>query len=107
MKSLLAQSVDIGIKNPISARGPLVGINTLSDLINVLFSFIYPFIGVVLLLYFIKVGITILRSNGEKEKIKEAKDAIINLLIGFVLFVAAYFVVKLITYVLGFGGELF
>ncbi len=107
MGTELAQSIDIGTKSPITITGPLVGISKLADVFNIVLSFLFPFIGIVLLLQFLMAGYTLIRSDGTPEKIKEGKYRITYAILGLAILVAAYLIARLVAFVLGFGGELF
>lgn len=96
---ILAQQVDIG-GQPIT--GPLQGINNLSDIVNKVVEFLIPLAGIILLLVLIWGGYDYLMSQGNPEKIKGAQAKITTGIIGFVLLVVSYVVVKLIAKIFGF-----
>ncbi|OGK16894.1 hypothetical protein A2690_03460 [Candidatus Roizmanbacteria bacterium RIFCSPHIGHO2_01_FULL_39_12b] len=107
MNTVLAQSVEVGTINPIKIIGPLVGINRLSDIFNVILNFLFPIVGIILLYEFIMAGYVILRSDGTPDKIKEGKQRIVYAIMGLAILVSAYLIVRIVAYILGFGGELF
>lgn len=96
--TILAQRVDIGGQ---SITGPLQGINNLSDVVNKLVAFLIPVAGIILLLVLIWGGYDYLISQGNPEKIKGAQAKITTGIIGFVLLVVAYVLVRLITKIFG------
>ena len=107
MHTVLAQSVEIGTKSPITIVGPLVGVNKLADVFNIILSFLFPLVGIILLVEFVLAGYFIIRSDGTPEHVKEGKYRITYAILGLFILVASYLIVRLVTYVLGFGGELF
>ena len=74
-----------------------------SDVINILLTFIVPFAGVALLLVIIYGGYEILMSQGVSEKLDAGKHKITSGIVGFVLLVLSYFIAKLLGYIFGVG----
>ncbi len=107
MNDVLAQSVEIGDKNPIRIIGPLVGIGKLADVFNVVLSFLFPLVGIVLLYEFVMAGYVLIRSDGAPDKVKEGKYRMTYAMLGLVILVAAFMVAKLVAFILGFGGDIF
>lgn len=101
----LAQNLNIkvGTSGPISIRGPLVGINSLSDVVNVVMSFVYPFAGVVLLFVVISGAYDLITSNGSSEKVSSGTNKILAGVIGFILLSVSYIFVKVIGFIFGSG----
>lgn len=95
-----------GIKiNDYSIESPLRDdIATVSDLINILIDFLIPFAILILFLMFVYTGYTFLTSRGNPEKIKQARGIITSALIGFVLLVMAFFIVRIIGTIFNFSG---
>lgn len=107
MDNVLAQSIKVGNKSPLEINGPLVGISKLSDVFNVVFSFLFPFIGIVLLVQFFYSGYCLIRSDGDPAKIKDAKYRMTYAVLGLFILVSSFLITKLVAYILGFGGDLF
>lgn len=107
MENVLAQSLEVGTKSPLVIKGPLVGINKLSDVFNVIFSFLFPFVGILLLVQFLYSGYCLIRSDGDAGKIKDAKYRMTYAVIGLFILVSAFLITRLVAYILGFGGDLF
>jgi len=61
-----------------------------------------PLIMVILLFVFISGGYDLLLSAGNPEKVKSARAKLTAGIIGFIVIVSAYFVVKLISQIFGF-----
>ena len=100
----LAQVVNVG-GNEI--KGPLVGINTLADVVNRLITFIVPVGGVILLLVLIWGGYDYMMSGGAPDKLKSAQAKLTTAIIGFVLLITSYILVKVITMIFGISGGFF
>lgn len=91
---LLAQEIGI---NGQKIKGPLVGIETLGDFINKIIAFLIPLAAVILFLVLIWGGYDFMLSQGNPEKVKSAKGKITTGLVGFILLIISYLLVKLIT----------
>lgn len=98
MKNHLAQQINIGGQ---AITGPVEGFNTLADVINRVVEFLIPLAGIILLLVLIWGGYDFLMSQGQPEKIKSAQAKITTGIIGFVLLVFSYVIVKLIAKIFG------
>ncbi len=101
MKRLLAQDLTIGGEK---ISGPLQGFNTLGDLVNKLVVFIYPLAGMVLFFILVWGGYDFLTSQGAADKVKSAQAKITAGVVGFVLLLLSYLVVKAIAFVFGLGN---
>ncbi len=101
----LAQQINI---NGQSIKGPLVGINNLGDLINkVVNVFLIPLAGIILFIVLLWGGIGFILSRGNPEKVKSARAKITTGLIGFLLLILAFFIVRLVSFIFGLGAGLF
>ncbi len=101
MKNLIAQKITIN-GNPIT--GPLQGIDTLSDLINIIVKFVYPLAGILLFIYFVWGGYDYLTSGGNPEKVKGAQGKLTSAIIGFTLLFVSYILVKIIASIFGLNS---
>jgi len=102
MKHLLAQQITI---NGHIITGPLdPSIATLGDLVNKVIIFIYPLAAIVLFFVLVLGGYDYLTSRGAADKIKAAQAKITTGIIGFVLLLLSYLVVKIVTIIFGLGG---
>ncbi len=101
----LAQQVNI---NGQPINGPLVGINDLGGLVSrVVNVFLIPLAGVILFIVLIWGGYGFIISRGNPEKVKQARARITAGLIGFVLLIVSYLIVRLLSDVFGLGKGLF
>ncbi|MEN9327486.1 MAG: hypothetical protein RI947_294 [Candidatus Parcubacteria bacterium] len=105
-EKLLAQSLQIS-GQPI--QGPLdSSLNNLGAVINrVVGSLLIPVAAVILFLIFIWGGYDFMMSGGDPARIKSARAKITAGIIGFILLIAAYVIVRLISYIFGLGGGIF
>lgn len=103
MTRYLAQCVKI---NNQDICGPLdPNINTIGDLLNKkLIPFLYPMAALVLFFILVWGGYDFLMSHGAVEKVKSAQAKITAGIVGFVLLMLSFLIVKLISYIFGIGG---
>jgi succinate dehydrogenase hydrophobic anchor subunit len=100
----LAQQVKI---NDQIIEGPLQ-FNTLGEIVSrVVNFFLIPISGVILLLVFIWAGYDFMTSEGNPEKIKSAQAKITTGIIGIVLLVLAFLIVKVVELILGIKTGIF
>jgi succinate dehydrogenase hydrophobic anchor subunit len=100
----LAQQVRI---NDQIIQGPLQ-FNTLGEIVSrVVNFFLIPISGVILLLVFIWAGYDFMTSEGNPEKIKSAQAKITTGIIGIVLLVLAFLIVKVVELILGIRTGIF
>ncbi len=102
--SFLTQRIEIS-GQPI--EGPLQGINTIGDLINRILPFLTAFAGVILLFVFIWGGYDFITSQGNADKVKSAQAKITTGIIGFVLLIISYLLVRVIAKIFGLEGGIF
>ena len=81
----------------------------LGSIVTSLIKYLFPFAGLLLLLYLIVGGFQIMLSRGDPKAMQSAQGKITNALIGFVVVFAAYWIVQLLASILGLGkiGEIF
>lgn len=99
---VIAQSLNIG--NGTGAQtitGPLQGITTIGDVISKVLLFLFPAAGLILLFVLIWGGFDFITSQGSPEKIKSAWAKITTGIIGFVMLVFSFLIVRLISYIFG------
>ncbi len=105
MDKLIAQSLNINgqqIKGPLDPK-----INTVGDVINRLLEVLVPIAGIILLFVLIWGGYEFMMSQGNPEKIKGAQAKITTGIIGFILLVISFFLVRLIAKIFGLDTGLF
>jgi len=105
VKNLLAQTVNFGGQ---TIEGPLQdssgnSINNIGQLTSRVLSFLLPLAGIVLLFVFIWGGYDYMMSQGNPEKVKGAQAKITSGIIGLILLVASYLLVRVISTIFGLG----
>lgn len=88
----------IGLK--IGPEGKVLGI-TLGDIIGSLVPFLLTLAGLLLLLYLIYGGFSLMMSRGDPKAMEAAKGKITNAAIGFAIVFTAYWLVQLLGQILG------
>ncbi len=78
--------------------------NTISDLISVLLNYVYPLAGLILFIFLIIGGFSMLTSAGDPEKIKAGQGKITSALIGFLIIFVSYWIIKILQVILGMGS---
>jgi hypothetical protein len=102
---VLAQSLDIGGQ---TITGPLdPSIDSLGKIITQVLSFLMPIAGIILLFVLISGGYDYMLSQGNPEKIKSGQRKITTGIIGFVLLIISFLVVRLIAKIFGIGEGIF
>ena len=74
---------------------------TIGDIVNVAVPFIFVFAGLLLLLYLIYGGYTLMTSGGDPKKTGAAREKITYALIGFILVFAAFWITQIMARILG------
>lgn len=102
---LLSQSLNFGNQ---TIKGPLdPSVDSLGKLITKILGFLMPMAGIVLLFVLISGGYDYMMSEGNPEKIKSAQGKITSGIIGFILLIVSFLVVRLIALIFGLGGGIF
>ena len=100
----LAQQIKI---NNQAIEGPLA-FNTLGEVISqVVNVFLIPIASVILLLVFIWAGYDFMMSEGNPEKIKSAQAKITSGIIGLVLLITAFLIVRVVELIFGLRSGIF
>lgn len=89
----------IGISGPLDPQ-----IQTVGDLVSRIMQFLIPLAIVILFFVFISGGYDLLLSRGNPEKMKSAKAKFTAGIIGFILMVSSYMIVKLVAVIFGLEG---
>jgi len=102
----LAQRIQISGQE---IKGPLPdNFNNLGGLISrVITLFLIPIASVILLLVFIWAGYDFMMSEGNPEKIKSAQAKITTGVIGLVLLVLSFLIIKVVEVILGIRNGIF
>lgn len=89
--------------NGMSLKGPLVGYNTIGDVINNVVPFIITLAGIILFFVLMWGGFDYVTSQGAPEKLKSANAKITAGVIGFVLLVLSFLITRILSYIFGVG----
>lgn len=107
MDKILTQRVNLNgqtIEGPLKIPGVSPDNIKLADIISRILQFMMPLAGVILLFVLIWGGYDYILSQGNQEKVKSAQAKITTGLIGFVLLILSYFIVRLISFIFGLQG---
>lgn len=105
MFDVIAQELTV---NGQPIKGPLVGINNIGDLVNiVLKQLLFPAAGLILLFVAILGGYDLMLSRGDPAKIKSAKAKLTAGIIGIILLTVSFLAVRLISYMFNLGEGIF
>lgn len=101
----LSQSLNFGNQ---TIEGPLdSSVDSLGKVITKTLGFIMPVAGIVLLFVLISGGYDYMMSQGNADKIKSAQAKITSGIIGFILLIVSFLMVRLIAVIFGLGGGIF
>lgn len=95
----LAQVIDFPALEP-TASPKFAGAN-IGNIVSGLILYLFPFAGLLMLLYFLFGGYKYMLSKGDPKALAEAKGAITTAIIGFVIVFVAFWIVQIIGVVLG------
>lgn len=90
--------------------GPhFLSLTGISDIVSLFLNIVFVLSGIILLFYFILGGIGMIASAGESDpqKAEGAKKTITSAVIGFVVVFASYWIVKLVSQLLGVPDLIF
>lgn len=106
---LLTQTLNIGEGGgAVSIKGPLdSSVDSLGGMITKALSFIMPMAGIALLFVLISGGYDYMMSQGNPEKVKAGQAKITSGIIGFILLIASFLIVRVIAVIFGLGGGIF
>jgi positive regulator of sigma E activity len=73
----------------------------IGSIVSSLLNYLFPLAGILLLLYLLLGGFSLMTSGGDPKAVQAAKSKITNALIGFIIIFAAYWIVQLVASILG------
>ncbi len=101
----LSQSLNLGNQ---TIQGPLdKSVDSLGKIITKTLGFIMPMAGIVLLFVLISGGYDYMTSQGNADKVKSAQAKITSGIIGFILLIVSFLVVRVIAMIFGLSGGIF
>jgi hypothetical protein len=89
----------IALESPLRSE-----ITDISSLISIVMTFLFPIAAVLLFCMVIYSGFVFMTSRGNSQAVSKAQGIIISAIIGFVLLVIAFFLVRLVAFIFGFSG---
>lgn len=95
--------------NSIQSQAGLPDIQSVSigGIISNALPFIFGAAGILLLIYLVTSGISMMLSRGDPKAMQAAQSKITNAILGFVIVFFAFIIVQLIGQILGLEGTLF
>src|SRR3990170_5850786 len=95
----LTQVIDFPALEPTAA--PKFSGANLGKIVSELVKYLFPFAGLLMLLYLLFGGYKYMLSRGDPKALAEAKGAITTAIIGFVIVFVAFWIVQIIGVILG------
>ena len=96
---------DFNIKDLEKAIGPTIAPKITGKNLGAIISDILPYLftgaGLLLLLYLISGGLSLMLSRGDPKAVQSARDKITGALTGFIIVFAAYWLVQIVGKILG------
>jgi hypothetical protein len=95
--------VDFPINVNLPSQGGAVDLNnaTIGELVGALLPYIFAGAGLLLLLFLVIGGLSLMLSRGDPKAVQSAKDKITGALIGFIIVFASYWIVQIVGRILG------
>lgn len=105
----LAQVTESSLEQLESEMGLEFAGGKIGQIISEFIKYLFPLAGILLLLYLIYGGFSLMTSGGDPKAVQGAKSKITNALVGFVIIFVAYWIVQFVASMLGLGkiGEIF
>lgn len=73
----------------------------IGEIVSELLKYLFPLAGILLLLFFLFGGFQLMLSRGDPKAMQSAQGKITNALVGFIIVFAAYWIVQIVTSLLG------
>ena len=80
---------------------PISRWTNIGQIVSHLLIYIFPIAGILVFIYLLSGGFSLIFALGNPEKIKKAQGQITNAIIGFLIIFAAYWVVQILEIILG------
>ena len=97
-------SADIPFDSIISETTPDLAGQTVGALVYRLTTYLFPIVGLLIILYFLYGGYTYMTSRGNPQQLAQAQGIIVNALIGFGIVFTSFWIVQIVGYVLGISA---
>jgi len=76
---------------------------TLGDIVSALLPYLILFAGLGFFAAMIYSGFNFMTSGGDPKKIESAKGCLMNSLVGFIVVLTSYFLIRILNYIFGLG----
>ena len=95
--------VNFPINVNLPSQGGAVDVNnaTIGELVGALLPYIFAGAGLLLLLFLVFGGLSLMLSRGDPKAVQSAKDKITSALVGFIIVFASYWIVQIVGRILG------
>lgn len=105
IKTLIAQGLDVpGLDDPVQGPlGPELADLTIAGIVSKLLDIVFPIAGIALLVFIVWGGFDYMTSMGDPKKAAAARTKMTSALIGFIIIIAAYFIVRIVDSIFGLG----
>jgi hypothetical protein len=74
---------------------------TLGNIINALILYLFPLVGLAMLLYLVYGGYQYMLSRGDPKAVEQAKSTLTTAIVGFIIVFAAYWIVQIFGIIFG------
>jgi len=103
MKQIAVANPFTGIAVPVTQPANIVNVNStnLGNIITQLLPYVFALAAILLLIYLVLGGLQLMTSQGDPKAVEGARAKITNALIGLIVIVLAYAIVKLLGQILG------
>lgn len=100
-RNCIRESTPLDFSSLESVSVPKFAGGSIGNIVSELLKYLFPFAGLLLLLYLLFGGFSLMTSGGDPKAVQSAKGKITNALIGFIIVFAAYWIVQIIGTILG------
>jgi hypothetical protein len=73
----------------------------ISGLVSSVLNYVFPIAGILVFVYLLYGGFSLMLAVGNEEGVREGKAKITNAIIGFVIIFVAYWIVQILEFILG------
>lgn len=106
---LLAQSLQLPGSTPVEIQGAIPTIagggggyrfTTLGSIVGELIKYVFPLAGIIMFVFIVIAGFQWLSSAGDPKKLESARNRITYAILGFVLLIASYWIVRIVQLII-------
>lgn len=101
---MILSGAGIDFNTIIGATAPNLADKSVTEVIGIVVGYIFPLVGLLIILYFIYGGYTYMTSRGNPQQMAQAQGIIVNALIGFIVVFTSYWVVQFAGYIFGISA---